>query len=44
MVFDVWDSQDSFERFGQTLLPILAALGVDPGPPSMMAIHNIITA
>ena len=43
MVFDVWDSQESFERFGQTLLPILAALGVDPGPPSVMPIHNIIT-
>ena len=28
-VFDVWDSQEAFDAFGETLLPILAELGVD---------------
>jgi len=42
MVFDVWDSQASFDRFGQTLMPIMAELGIDPGQPQVMPIHNII--
>jgi hypothetical protein len=41
-VFDVWDSQESFEAFGQTLVPIMAALGSDPGQPQVSAVHNII--
>ena len=42
-VFDVWDSQESFDRFGQTLMPILEELGVDVGKPEVMPIHNVIT-
>ena len=41
-VFDVWDSQDSFEAFGATLLPIMAAVGADPGQPMVAPVHNII--
>ena len=41
-VFDVWDSMASFEKFGQTLMPILQQLGVDPGQPDVKEIHNII--
>ena len=41
-VFDVWDSQQSFDNFGQTLMPILKELGVDPGQPEVMPIHNVI--
>lgn len=26
-VFDVWDSQETFDAFGQTLMPILADVG-----------------
>jgi len=29
-VFEVWDSMASLERFGQTLMPILAEIGIDP--------------
>ena len=42
-VFDVWDSQESFDRFGQVLMPILKEIGVDPGQPQVMPIHNVIT-
>ncbi len=42
MVFDVWDSQEAFDRFGQTLHPILSELGVDPGTPQIMPVHNVI--
>ena len=41
-VFDVWDSQAGFDRFGQTLMPILGELGVDPGQPVIADVHNII--
>ena len=41
-VFDVWDSQASFDAFGATLMPILAGLGIDPGKPTVMPIHNVI--
>jgi hypothetical protein len=41
-VFDVWDSQESFDRFGQTLMPIMKEIGVDPGQPQVMPIHNVI--
>ena len=43
-VFDVWESQESFEAFGATLLPILSAAGVDPCEPMIAEIHNVITA
>jgi hypothetical protein len=42
MVFDVWDSPESFEKFGQTLMPILGEMGVNPGEPAIMPVHNII--
>jgi hypothetical protein len=42
-VFDVWDSEESFEAFGATLLPIMAELGSDPGQPQVAPIRNIIT-
>lgn len=41
-VFDVWESSESFDTFGQTLMPILQALNVDPGQPEMNEMHNII--
>ena len=41
-VFDVWTSQAAFEAFGQTLLPILQAMGIDPGQPAVMPIHNVV--
>lgn len=41
-VFDVWDSQESFEKFGETLVPIMTELGSDPGDPQVTEIHNTI--
>jgi hypothetical protein len=41
-VFDVWDSKESFEAFGPTLLPIMGALGADPGQPQVSPVCNII--
>jgi hypothetical protein len=41
-VFDVWDSEESFQAFGATLVPILAEVGADPGEPRVSPVHNII--
>lgn len=41
-VFDVWDSQASFDKFGATLMPILQEVGVEPGQPMVEPVHNVI--
>jgi len=41
-VFDVWESQEQFERFGAVLMPILQQVGVDPGTPEVHGVHNMI--
>ena len=38
-VFDVWESQEDFERFGKTLMPILQELGIDPGEPHLAPVR-----
>jgi hypothetical protein len=42
-VFDIWDSQEAFEAFGPTLIPILSGLGVDAGDPMVAQVHNVIS-
>ena len=41
-VFDIWDSQASLDAFGETLGPIMTALGADPGKPMVSTVHNVI--
>ena len=41
-VFDIWDSQAAFDAFGETLVPIMTGLGVDPGTPMVAEVHNVI--
>lgn len=41
-VFDIWESQQHFDKFGETLLPILQEFGVDPGQPMVERVHNLI--
>src|SRR4051812_34729550 len=43
-VLDIWDSQESLDAFGETLGPIMAGLGADPGQPMVSNVHNIIQA
>ena len=42
-VSEVWDSQETFEAFGRRLMPILAKVGIDPGTPEILQVHNTIT-
>jgi hypothetical protein len=41
-VFDIWESEEQFNAFGETLMPIVEAVGVDPGQPTVSPIHNVI--
>ena len=41
-VFDVWESPESFEAFGEHLMPILADHGIDPGEPRVGEIELVI--
>ena len=40
-VSDIWDSTESFERFGQILRPIMQELGIE-GEPEILEVHNIV--
>jgi hypothetical protein len=42
MVYEVWESQEAFEEYGKVLIPILTRIGIDPGAPDVMPVHNII--
>ena len=41
-VFDIWESQAAFEAFGNTLLPILTAAGIELNEPMVARVHNEI--
>ena len=41
-VLDVWDSMESFEEFGKTLMPIIQEMGLDAAEPEFREVHNII--
>ena len=42
-VSEVWDSQEKFEAFGARLMPLLGDVGIDPGTPEILEVHNTIT-
>jgi len=42
-VFDTWESQEDFDAFGATLIPILSELGVELNDPMVATVHNVIT-
>jgi hypothetical protein len=42
-VLEVWDSQQSFERHGQVIMPILKSSGIDAGQPDVNPAHNMIS-
>ena len=41
-VSEVWDSQEQFEAHGEHLMPVLQQVGIDPGQPEIMEVHNVI--
>ena len=41
-VSEVYDSREQFEAFGERLMPILADIGIQPGEPEVLEVHNIV--
>jgi hypothetical protein len=41
-VSEIWDSREQLDAFGERLRPVLADVGIDPGDPEILDIHNII--
>jgi len=41
-VSEIWDSREQFEEFGKRLMPLLADIGIEPGEPELLEIHNIV--
>jgi hypothetical protein len=41
-VFDIWESQEAFDAFGATLVPILTAAGIEINEPMVARVHNEI--
>lgn len=39
---DIWESRDAFEKFGETLKPLMQDLGLDPPQIEFFEVHNII--
>jgi hypothetical protein len=40
-VSEIWDSREQFAAFGERLMPILAEVGINPGEPEFIEVHNI---
>jgi len=41
-VSEIWDSREQLVAFGERLMPVLADVGINPGEPELLEIHNII--
>jgi hypothetical protein len=41
-VFDIWESQQAFDKFGETMMPIVQEVGVNLGQPMVEPVHNLI--
>ena len=41
-VSEIWDSQEQLDAFGERLMPALSDVGIDPGKPELLQIHNIV--
>ena len=41
MTFEIWNSEEEFRAFGATLMPIIAELGLEAGPPAVLPLHRL---
>ena len=42
-VSEIWDSREQLEAFGEQLMPILSEVGIEPGEPEVVEVHNIVS-
>jgi hypothetical protein len=43
LVVDVWESEEAFRQFGETIMPILRDLGVQDVQPRVYPVFNVVT-
>ena len=43
LVVDVWESEEAFQQFGETLVPILQELGLSDVQPRTYPVFNVVT-
>ncbi|MEU6661066.1 hypothetical protein [Streptomyces sp. NPDC046821] len=43
LVVDVWESEEAFRKFGETIVPILRDLGVPDVKPRVYETHTVVT-
>ena len=41
-VSEIWDSREQLQAFGERLMPILSDIGIVPGEPEVVEIHNMV--
>jgi hypothetical protein len=41
-VSEIWDSREQLDAFGERLMPLLEEMGIDPGQPEVLEVHNVI--
>jgi hypothetical protein len=41
-VSEIWDSQEQLDAFGERLMPVLSEIGIEPGQPEILDVHNIV--
>jgi len=41
-VTDVWESEEAFNKFGETMIPLQIKNGGTPTKPSILPVHNIV--
>ena len=41
-VSQVWDTREHMDAFAAQLMPILSELGINPGAPEVLDVHNTI--
>ena len=43
-IFDVWESPEAFQSFGEKLMPILPEVGITPAEPHVLPLHNFVAS
>jgi hypothetical protein len=43
-VFDVWESTEAFQKFGEKLMPILEEVGLPQSEPHIVQLHNFVAS
>ena len=43
-VFDVWESPEAFQSFGEKLMPLLSEVGLPAAQPHIVPLHNLVAS